>query len=106
MPPTEGKTLAPTLTVSTDKPSYRPGETVVLTASFTDDNTQTLTVIVSATATDAAGQTASANTSFTTVVSAPAPMTVAVTDDHSDTYTQVSDNGAGTVVFNTTAPAA
>lgn len=96
----------PTLSVTTDKASYAAGEAVVLTAVFTDDQTETLTVVVSANATDAGGNSVSANTSFTSVVTAPQPMTVAVTDDHSDTYTQVSDNGAGTVVFSTTAPAA
>lgn len=94
----------PTLSVSTDKPSYTAGEQVTLTAIFTDDQTETLTVNVTSTATDANGQAVSAVTSFTSVITAPQPMTVAVTDDHGDVYTQVSDNGSGTVVFQTTAP--
>lgn len=95
---------APTLSVSTDKPSYNAGDTVTLTAVFTDSQTETLTVTVTSTATDAAGNSVSASTSFSSVLTAPQPMTVSVTDDHDDTYVQISDNGAGTVVFTTTAP--
>lgn len=97
---------SPTLSASTDKASYAPGEVVTLTAIFSDTNTQTLTVTVTAQATDAAGNVASATTQFNSVITAPEPMTVTASDDHGDVYTQVADDGAGTVVFQTTAPSA
>jgi hypothetical protein len=96
----------PSLTLSTDAQSYAPGQTITLTAQYADVNTVQFTVNVTATATDAAGNAVNANTQFQVVTQAPVPMTVTVSDDHNDVWTQVSDNGAGTVVFSTSAPAA
>lgn len=94
---------APTLTIATDKASYAPGDMITLTATYADSTTASITVSVTASAVDAASNKVSANTSFQVVTSAPAPMTVTVTDDHNDLWTQQSAS-AGSVVFTTSAP--
>ena len=97
--------VAPSLTISTDKPSYAPGDTVTLTAAYSDETGTTFTVNVTADAADSASppNTATATTSFAVSSAASELMTITVTDDHSDTYAQVS-NVPGTAVFTTTAP--
>lgn len=97
----------PTLTIATDQPSYAPGATVTLTASYTDDNGTSFPVTVNATATDSNDppNTATASTTFSVTTAAGELMTVTVTDSAGDAYTQVSDV-IGTAVFTTTAPSA
>ena len=97
--------VAPSLTISTDKPSYAPGDTVTLTAAYSDETGTTFTVNVTADAADSASppNTATATTSFAVSSAASELMTITVTDDHGDTYAQVS-NVPGTAVFTTTAP--
>lgn len=98
--------MAASLSIATDKQTYQPGETVTLTATYTDDQGESFTVNVSAQAADEATppNTATAQTSFDVQTVAPAPMTVTVSDDHSDQYTQVS-SAPGQAVFTTAAPA-
>jgi len=96
----------PTLSIATDKLVYAPGELVTLTATYSDEMGSMFTVNVAATAADAASppNTAAASTSFAVQTSAPALMTVTVTDDHSDVWTEVS-NVPGSASFTTAAPA-
>lgn len=99
--------VAPTLTIATDQASYTPGQTVTLTATYTDPNGQAFTVTVTAAAADSNDppNTVTAQTSFQVVSPATELMEVAVTDSANDTWTQVSDV-PGTAVFTTTAPSA
>ena len=95
----------PSLSIATDKAVYAPGETVTLTATYTDEQGSAFTVNVAAAAADAASppNTANASTSFAVQTSAPALMTVTVTDDHSDMWSQVS-SVPGLATFTTAAP--
>jgi hypothetical protein len=99
--------VAPTLTLATDQAVYTPGQTVTLTATYTDPNGQALTVTISADATDdnTPPDTVTATTSFAVQPAATELMEVAVTDSAGDLWTQVSDV-PGTAVFTTTAPSA
>lgn len=96
----------PTLAIATDKTVYAPGETVTLTATYSDETGSSFTVNVAAAAADAASppNTANATASFMVQTSAPALMTITVTDDHSDVWSQVS-NVPGSATFTTAAPA-
>ena len=95
----------PTLSIATDKPVYSPGELVTLTATYSDEQGASFTVNVAAAAADAASppNTANATTSFAVQTSAPALMAVTVTDDHADTWAEVS-NVPGTAILTTAAP--
>jgi hypothetical protein len=99
---------APTLTIATDRPSYAPGDTVTLTASYTDENGTSFPVTITANAADSAtppNTAPPATTTFQVITAAGELMTVTVTDTASDVWTQVS-NVIGTAVFTTTAPSA
>jgi hypothetical protein len=94
--------------VTFDQPSYAPGAPVTVTVDYTPDQpgTQPATHTVTATVTDASGVVqAQAEAPFTVNVPVAGGDVVAVTDDASDTYVQVSDSGS-VAVFTTTAPSA
>lgn len=79
----------PTVTASLNKSSFAPGEQMILTVSYGDVDNKALQVTV--VVTDSAG-----NASDPVVVTANIadPVTLAVTDDGSRTWTKQSDNGA------------
>jgi hypothetical protein len=94
---------APTLTLTADKAVYNVGDPIEITATYADDEGSLVTLTISGTATDAAGNTASATAEVQ--VSTPAtaqPMDVTVTDSFGDAYAQVSNDGTGTAVFSST----
>jgi flagellar basal body L-ring protein FlgH len=93
---------APTLSLSTDKTAYNPGDTLTLTASYSDASISQVQLTITATATDAAGNTVQATTTVPVNESTPAAMTVEVSDSFNDSYTQVSNDNAGTAVFTAT----
>jgi hypothetical protein len=92
----------PTLALTTDKQVYTVGETINVTAAYTDEATETETLTISGTATDSAGNTVTATTVVTVNSQTPQHMDVAVTDNDDRTYTQVSDD-PGVATFTATA---
>ncbi len=78
----------PTVTASLNKPSYRPGETMVLTVTYGDTDTKRMTVTI--TVADSDGNTSPPAT-LTAVID---PVTVEVTDDGDRTWTKTSDTGS------------
>ena len=93
---------SPTVSVATDKQSYAPGDTIIVTVTYADEQTQTESLVVTATATDSAGNSVQGTATVDVVVSAPQPMTVSVTDSFGDPYTESPDQPVGTAVFSGT----
>jgi hypothetical protein len=95
-------TPAPTApVVTTDQPSYQPGDPITVTVAYTDPANPGSTLTVTAVVTNPDGTTAS-STATAQVGGAPAtPFPVSVTDSFGDSYTQTS-NVAGTAVFTST----
>lgn len=93
---------APTLALSTDKAIYNVGETITVTAAYTDTKTQSTPLILSGTASDPEGNTVTATVTVTVNSQVPEHMDVVVTDSASHTYTKTSDT-PGVTVFTATA---
>lgn len=92
--------VTPTLSITTDKPVYNVGDTLTLTADYSDASVAPVTLKITASATDAAGNTVNAEVDVTVNTSEQQPMTIGVSDSFSDTYTQVSNSG-GVAVLTT-----
>jgi hypothetical protein len=91
-----------------DQASYEPGATMTLTVDYVPDTAPAGTPhTATVTITDAAGTVvATSEAQFTVAAAGSAPGdVVAVTDDASDTYTQVSDSGS-VAIFTAAAPSA
>jgi hypothetical protein len=87
--------------VTTDKPSYAPGDPITVTVEYTDPANPGTTLTVTATVTNGDGTT-SAGTAQVQVGAVPAnPLPVSVTDSFGGSYTLAS-NLAGTAVFTGT----
>jgi mevalonate kinase len=100
--PTPG---TPTLSLSTDAPSYVAGQALTLTAVYADSQSNPVTLNITAQATDSAGNTASATTTAVVVETASESMDVAASDDMGNSYTEQSNtlsDGTGTAVLTTT----
>lgn len=93
--------VSPTLSITTDAEVYNVNDLLTVTAQYSDASASPMTLTISATATDAAGNTVSATTTATVNTTEQQPMQVGVDDSFGDSYTQVS-NAAGTAVFTTT----
>lgn len=87
---------APVVTASLDAAAYSVGDTIMLTVSYGDTDTETITITVQAT--DKAGNT-SAPVSVSALID---PVNVAVADDGERTWSKLSDTGA-VAVFTATA---
>lgn len=93
----------PTLSLSTDKAAYVVGDTLTLTAAYSDAAAGTpFQLVITATGTDADGSTVTATTSVTATPQASREVTVTATDSSSDSYTLVSNDGTSTAVLTTT----
>ncbi|MER5457686.1 hypothetical protein ABT008_23200 [Micromonospora sp. NPDC002389] len=79
---------APTVTAALNASTYAPGAQMLLTVTYGDPDTKTLTVTV--VVTDAQGNS-SAPAKVTAVID---PLTITVTDASGRTWTRVSDNGS------------
>ena len=90
---------SPTLELSTDAATYNVGDTLTLTAVYTDPASAPVTLTISATGTAADGSPVSATTTAS-CTAAEQPMQITVTDSFADSYSEVS-NEAGTAVFTT-----
>jgi hypothetical protein len=92
----------PTLTLSADKAVYVAGETITVSAAYTDEATESETLTISGTATDSAGNTVTATTVVTVNSQTPQHMDVTVTDNDDRTYAKTDDQ-PGVATFTTTA---
>ena len=93
--------VTPTLSISADKQTYNVGDTLTLTADYSDASVNAMTLSITASATDSAGNTVTAETSVTVNTSEQQPMTIGVSDNFGDTYSVVS-NAGGVAVLTTT----
>ncbi len=87
---------APTVSATSDKVSYAPGQPVTVTVSYADPDTKTNVVTI--TGTDAEGHAATVTLNLSVVD----PVSVTLSDDGNHVWTKGADNGAS-VVFTTTA---
>ncbi len=94
---------APTLTLTTDKTSYVVGDTITLTAAYSDVAAGApVQLTVTATGTDSAGNTVTATTTVPVTAQASQSMEVTATDSFGDAYTLVSNDGKSTAVLTAT----
>ena len=92
----------PTLSVAADQPSYNPGDPIVVTVSYADSTVTSATLTITASFTDQQGNSASAETTAQVNTSTTGSMDGSVTDSFGGTYTEASNAGVGTAVFNGT----
>lgn len=90
-----------TVTVSTDKQSYAPGDPIQVTVEYTDPDNPGTTLTVTAVVTNPDGSTAQGTASVQVGATPAAPLNVSVSDSFGGTYTQQS-NDPGTAVFTGT----
>jgi hypothetical protein len=95
----------PTLSLETDAASYVAGQTLTLTATYADAQSNPVTLTITASATDSQGNSVSASTTTTVVEQASEQMDVEPSDSFGDSYTEASNTlssgGTGTAVFTT-----
>lgn len=89
----------PTLSLATDKSTYNVGDTIVVTATYSDGSVSEVSLVITGTATDAAGSSVQAQTTVSVSQSTPQPMTVGLTDSFGDVYTEEPSQPVGTAVF-------
>lgn len=87
---------APTVSASLDKTTYQPDETMTLTVTYADPDTEAVTVTI--VVTDSQGNTS--NPAVVTAVVDPSVLTV--TDSSGRVWTKASDNGS-VAVYTATA---
>lgn len=93
--------VSPTLTLSADKPVYDISDLLTLTANYSDATSAPVTLHITASASDAAGNTVNAELDVQVNTQVQQPMQIGVSDSFGDTYTLVS-NDAGVAVLTTT----
>ncbi|MGH3203864.1 MAG: hypothetical protein ACRDP5_17695 [Streptosporangiaceae bacterium] len=94
-------TVAPALSIATDKAVYNTGDPITVTAAYSDQTTQPVTLTVTASATDPSGTTVEATATATVNTQAQQPMQIGISDSFGDSFTQQS-NAAGSAVFTAT----
>jgi hypothetical protein len=93
--------VTPTLSITADKAVYNVGDVLTLTATYSDSSVAPVTLHVTASASDAAGNTVNAEVDVTVNTQAQQAMQIGVSDSFGDSYTQVSNEG-GVAVLTTT----
>lgn len=93
---------SPTLALSTDAQIYNSGDTITVTANYSDSTASPEVLTITGTATDSNGNQVTATTTVTVNTADQQPMGVDLSDDFGDTYAEVSNSG-GVAVFTTTA---
>jgi hypothetical protein len=98
--------MTTSLSLSTDKQNYVPGELVTVTAVYDDGTSGAFTVTVSGTVTNPANPAdkAQASTSYQVTPTAPPAMDVALADNAGSSYTPLS-NAGGVATLTAPAPA-
>lgn len=100
--------VTPTLSISADKAVYNVGDPITVTADYSDSSVAPVQMNITASATDAAGNTVNAEISVTVNTAEQQPMTVGISDSFGDVYSIVS-NASGVAVLSSvigTPPAA
>jgi hypothetical protein len=92
---------APTLSLSTDSDTYAVGDTITVTAEYSDATSAPVTLTISGTFQDTSGRSVNATTNVTVATEEQEPMTGTITDSWGDDYTQL-DNVAGVAHFSAT----
>jgi len=95
------QTVTPTLELATDKQVYDIGDLLTLTATYSDGSVAPVTLSITASASDAAGNVVTAEIDVTVNTQVQQPMQVGVSDSSGQQYTLVS-NEAGVAVLTTT----
>lgn len=90
--------VTPTLSIAADQQTYNVGDTLTLTAQYSDASVSPLTLSITASATDPQGNTVTAETSVTVNTTEQQPMNIGVSDSFADAYSLVS-NAAGVAVL-------
>lgn len=90
--------VTPTLSIAADQQTYNVGDTLTLTAQYSDASVSPLTLSITASATDPQGNTVTAETSVTVNTTEQQPMTLGASDSFGDQYSIVS-NAAGVAVM-------
>jgi hypothetical protein len=98
---TPAPAVTPTLSIATDKTVYNVGDLLTLTAAYSDSSVAPLTLTITASATDAHGNTVTAETTATVNTQAQQPMTIGVSDSFGDSYSLVSNEGGKAVLTAT-----
>ena len=100
--------VTPTLSIAADKDTYNIGDTITLTANYSDSSVAPVVMHITASASDAAGNTAQATVDVTVNTQAQQPMTIGVTDSFGDPWVQQSNDGGVAVLTSVvgTPPAA
>jgi hypothetical protein len=93
--------VTPTLSIATDKAVYNVGDPITVTASYSDQTSAPVVLTVTASATDANGNTVNATATAMVNTSEQQPMQLGISDSFGDSYVQQS-NAAGTAVFTST----
>lgn len=96
--------VTPTLSITTDKTAYNVGDTITLTAAYSDASVAAVSMRITASATDAAGNTVNAEIDVTVNTQAQQPMQLGVSDSFGGTWSLVSNEG-GTAVLTSVIPA-
>jgi hypothetical protein len=93
--------VTPTLSISADKPVYNVGDLLTLTADYSDASVAAVTLHITASASDAAGNVVNAELDVQVNTQAQQPMQIGVSDSFGDSYSLVSNEG-GVAVLTTT----
>ena len=90
----------PTLAITTDKSVYNVGDTLTLTADYSDSSAVPVTLTITASASDASGNTVNATATVTVNTAEQQAMTIGASDSFGDSFGIVS-NAAGVAVLTT-----
>lgn len=93
---------APTLSLATDKTTYNVGDTIVVTATYSDGSVSVVSLVITGTATDTSGQSVTAQTTVSVNQTTEQPMTVTMADSFNDSYAEQPGSPVGTAVFTAT----
>jgi hypothetical protein len=96
---TPAPAVTPTLAISADKAVYAVGDPIVITAKYSDSSVAPVQMNITASASDAAGNTVNAEISVTVNTAQQQPMTIGITDSFGGSYT-VQSNAAGVAVLD------
>jgi hypothetical protein len=100
--------VTPTLSIAADKQTYNIGDPITIKADYSDSSVAPVIMHITASASDAAGNTASATVDVTVNTQAQQPMTIGVSDSFGGSWVQQSNEGGVAVLTSVigTPPAA
>lgn len=99
----------PALTLTADKDTYNVGDPIEVTALYSDGSAVQVALVISGSFADQAGNTVTADVTVQVNETVSQPMTGTLTDSFGDTWAEVSNDNAGTAIFQSvvgTPPAA